>query len=197
MIPRSGGDNTAAVRIVRGNCALEVVLGDITREATEVIANAANSSLAGGGGVDGAIHRAAGPELARALDALRPTLDGGRLATGGAVITPGFRLGARWVIHCVGPVYAAEGERAPALLASCYAEALRLCRAHGVDSIAFPSISTGAYGYPVAAAAEVAVGEVWRGLAHGTSPSLCRFVLFDAATLAAYEAAVHAVAGAS
>ncbi len=172
---------------------VEFVAGDITREGTDAIVNAANSALAGGGGVDGAIHRAAGPDLMRALDALRPTLPDGRLATGGAVITPGFRLRARWVIHCAGPIHADEGSRAPELLASCYVEALRHCREHAIASVAFPSISTGVYGYPVLDAARVAVAAVFRGLATEGSPSLCRFVLFNAPTLEAYQAAAREI----
>jgi O-acetyl-ADP-ribose deacetylase (regulator of RNase III) len=169
--------------------------GDITAQDTDVIVNAANSSLLGGGGVDGAIHRAAGPALLEACRAIAAALPNRRLATGGAVLTAGFGLRARHVIHCVGPVYHAAGADAADLLASCYREALALCRAHGLRSVAFPSISTGAYGYPVHAAAAVALRAV-RGALEGApedAPALVTFVLFDEHTLAAYLGAARAV----
>lgn len=171
---------------------VELVQGDITQADTTAIANAANAMLMGGGGVDGAIHRAAGPELLEALREIKRELTGGTLATGRAVVTPGFALAARWVIHCVGPIYDREGEAAPALLASCYRNALALCREHQIDSIAFPSISTGVYGYPVELAAPVALAAVRDHLdAAVSSPRLCRFVLFDVDTLAAYRHAAE------
>jgi O-acetyl-ADP-ribose deacetylase (regulator of RNase III) len=169
---------------------VEIVLGDVTREDTDAIANAANSGLLGGGGVDGAIHRAAGPELLEACRAIKRSLPGGLLPTGGAVITPGFALRARYVIHCVGPVYAEEGrERAATLLARCHAEALRLVRAHALASVAFPAISTGIYGYPVEEAARVALGAVAAELRAGASPLLVRFVLFGEPALEAFTRA--------
>ncbi|GMV19199.1 MAG: O-acetyl-ADP-ribose deacetylase [Polyangiaceae bacterium] len=176
-----------------GEASLELRRGNITESDTMAIANAANSLLMGGGGVDGAIHRAAGPDLALALRELKRDLPGGVLETGGAVITPGFSLPARWVIHCVGPIYDREGERAPKLLARCYAKALELCRKNGIESIAFPSISTGVYGYPVELAAPVALEAVRRGLGSGGVPKLVRFVLFDEATLQAYRTAADAL----
>jgi O-acetyl-ADP-ribose deacetylase (regulator of RNase III) len=172
---------------------VELVQGDITQSDTTAIANAANAMLMGGGGVDGAIHRAAGPELMEALREIKRELTGGTLATGRAVLTPGFGLAARFVIHCVGPIYDREGEDAPALLASCYRTALALCREHQIDSIAFPSISTGVYGYPVEQAAPVALGAVREHLETTPLPRVCRFVLFDRETLEAYRSAAEAL----
>ncbi len=182
-------------RFALGLATLELVQGDITRSDTAAIANAANSMLMGGGGVDGAIHRAAGPELKQALLELKRELPGGVLATGKAVLTPGFQLAARHVIHCVGPIYDREREQAPQLLASCYAEAIALCRRHGLESVTFPSISTGVYGYPVRDAAPVALKALREALAPDDAPRLVRFALFDLPTLEAYQAAAEELAG--
>ena len=172
---------------------LELVVGDVAAQETDAIANAANAMLMGGGGVDGAIHRAAGPELLDALRLLKRSLPGGVLHTGGAVITPGFQLKAKHVIHCVGPIYDREADEAPALLASCYREALRIAREHDLASITFPSISTGVYGYPVGQAAHVALEAVVSELrAHG-KPALVRFALFDAGVFDAYASAASAI----
>ena len=178
-------------RFVLGDGVLELVRGDVTRQKTDAIGNAANALLLGGGGVDGAIHRAAGPELIEALLALKKTLPGGVLRTGGAVITAGFRLPAKHVVHCVGPIYAREGSEAEEMLASCYREALALVRQNALASIAFPSIATGVYGYPVREAAEVAIRTIDEEIREHRAPSLVRFALFDEATLDAYERAAR------
>jgi len=159
---------------------IEGVLGDITAEAVDAIVNAANSSLLGGGGVDGAIHRVAGPELVAACRLL------GGCRTGDAKATPGFRLPARWVIHTVGPVWRGGGEGEPELLASCYRRALEIADELGAPSVAFPAISTGVYGYPPAEAAEIAV-ETLRAAAASTHVELVRLVAFNQPTLDLYE----------
>lgn len=157
---------------------LEVVRGDITAETTDAIVNAANSSLLGGGGVDGAIHRAAGPELLAECRLL------GGCNTGEAKSTKGYRLAARWVIHTVGPVWRGGAHGEADLLASCYRESLRVADELGVRSISFPAISTGIFGYPLADATQIAISTV-RTTATGVE--LVRFVSFDADTFDAYE----------
>lgn len=160
---------------------LRVVSGDITVLAVEVIVNAANSSLLGGGGVDGAIHRAAGPELLEACRAL------GGCETGDAKVTPGFRLPARWVIHTVGPIWQGGQAGEPGLLASCYRRSLELADQVEAASVALPAISTGVYGYPVGAATDIAIATV------RSTPTKVRevtFVCFNDDARQAYEAAL-------
>jgi O-acetyl-ADP-ribose deacetylase (regulator of RNase III) len=161
---------------------IEIVAADITTLPVDAIVNAANESLLGGGGVDGAIHRAGGPAI---LEECR-RLDG--CATGDAKITGGGRLPARFVIHAVGPVFRDGRHQEPELLASAYHRCLELAVERALRSIAFPSISTGAYRYPIAAAAPIAVGTVRRFCAdHAGALDLVRFVLFSPADLAVYE----------
>jgi O-acetyl-ADP-ribose deacetylase len=169
-----------------GSSEVILTVGDITRETTQAIVNAANSSLLGGGGVDGAIHRAAGPELLAACREVKKTLPGGQLRTGGAVITPGFRLPAAWVIHCVGPIYDDAPSAAPPLLARCHEGALALCRERGLTSVAFPAISTGVYGYPMHEAALVALCTIRNHLLDAEVPLQVKVVLFDRAAFTTF-----------
>jgi O-acetyl-ADP-ribose deacetylase (regulator of RNase III) len=141
---------------------LKLIEGDITRIRADAIVNAANGALAGGGGVDGAIHDAGGPSIMRELDKMRPSV--GRVAAGQAVATSAGRLPAKWVFHAVGPVYRDGGKGEPEALRNCYRTCLRMAEEHGAGTISFPSISTGAYGYPAADAARIAVGEAVRFL---------------------------------
>ena len=155
--------------------------GDITRESCDAIVNAANSSLMGGGGVDGAIHRAGGPAI---LEACRGIVARhGHLPAGKAVSTPGGRLAAKYVIHTVGPVWSGGNRNEPQTLASCYTESLRVADELGLRTIAFPAISTGIYGYPVELAAQVAVASAADALTHATHLREVKFVLFDTVAL--------------
>lgn len=166
---------------------LEVIEGDITKLQVDAIVNAANETLLGGGGVDGAIHRAAGPELlaaCRALPEVRPNL---RCPTGQARITAGFRLPAKFVIHTVGPVWRGGTHGEPELLAACYWESLLLAQKHEVASIAFPSISCGVYGYPHEAAATVAVREVEAFTRAHALPERIVFCCFGSAMAETYR----------
>ncbi|GAB3958242.1 O-acetyl-ADP-ribose deacetylase [Actinoallomurus acanthiterrae] len=155
---------------------ITLVQGDITEQEVDAIVNAANSSLLGGGGVDGAIHRRGGPEILAACRDLRASHYGGGLATGQAVATTAGRLPARWVIHTVGPVYSRSEDRSE-LLASCYRESLRVADELGAATVAFPAVSAGIYGWPLDDAARVAVGTV---RATPSRVEEARFVLFTA-----------------
>jgi len=170
-----------------GQSILEIVEGDITRQDTDAIVNAANPSLRGGGGVDGAIHRAGGPKI------LEECLKIGGCPTGEARLTTGGNLMARYVIHTVGPVYKDGAHGEPQLLASCYRESLKLASANGIKTVAFPSISTGAYGYPINNAARLALQTVKEYLAEHPEITLARFVLFGKAAYEAYEEALKGV----
>jgi O-acetyl-ADP-ribose deacetylase len=165
---------------------IELVRGDITEQDVDAIVNAANASLMGGGGVDGAIHRRGGPRILAACREIRRTGYPDGLPTGEAVATTAGDLAARWVIHTVGPVYSGSADD-PRLLASCHTEALRVADGLGARSVAFPAISTGVYGYPLEEAAPVAIGAV-RGA--DTRVELVRFVLFDEAAHRAFERAL-------
>ncbi len=175
-----------------GGRMLQLALGDITEERTDAIVNAANSSLLGGGGVDGAIHRAAGPALLAECREIRTRQ--GECPPGHAVMTSGGRLAARFVIHTVGPVWRGGGRGEKAILASCYCNSLRLAGEKGLSSVAFPSISTGIFGYPVKEAAQAALAAVAEFLKEeDRAPALVRFVLFDERTFRAYREALEAL----
>ncbi len=173
------------MKITVNQAILEVTQGDVTQQETEAIGNAANSALAGGGGVDGAIHRAGGPSV---MAELKAKYQG--CPTGSAVITGGGKLKARHVIHAVGPRYSGTMRDAE-LLASAYRKSLELCTQHKISSIAFPSISTGIYGYPVEEASRIALKTVRDYLKAHPEIKLVRFVLYDSGTYQAYEEALN------
>ncbi|MFD7864244.1 O-acetyl-ADP-ribose deacetylase [Streptomyces sp. NPDC057682] len=169
--------------------AVTLVRGDITQQSVDVVVNAANSSLLGGGGVDGAIHRRGGPEILAACRDLRASTYGRGLATGQAVATTAGRLDARWVVHTVGPVYSSAEDRS-ALLESCYRESLKVAAELGARTVAFPAVSTGIYGWPMDDGARIAVRTV---LAEAAPPvEEVRFVLFDAHAYVEFEEALAA-----
>ncbi|RJP55045.1 MAG: O-acetyl-ADP-ribose deacetylase [Deltaproteobacteria bacterium] len=172
------------IEVTVNQSTVSLVEGDITREETDAIVNAANSRLAGGGGVDGAIHRAGGPAI---MEECRKI---GGCPTGEAVITTGGNLDAKYVIHTVGPIYRGGGRNEAELLASAYRESLKLASSKGLTSIAFPSISTGAYGYPLAEAANIALKTVIDYLKTNTDIKLVRFVLFGKQAYEEYEKAL-------
>ena len=167
-----------------GNATINLLEGDITSQDTDAIVNAANRSLLGGGGVDGAIHRAAGPQLLAECRTL------GGCETGDAKITKGYNLNARHVIHTVGPIYHSSAKKAPELLASCYRRSLEVASQNKLKSIAFPSISTGAYGYPLEEAAPIAIKTVMDYMKAHPDIQLVRFVLFGRDAYQAYEKAL-------
>ena len=169
-----------------GEMDITLVQGDITEQQVDAVVNAANSSLMGGGGVDGAIHRRGGPDILAECRRLRASHYGRGLPTGQAVATTAGRLPARWVIHTVGPVYSASQDRSE-LLASCYRESLRIADELAAGSVAFPAISTGLYGWPLDDGARIAVEAVRDSSAKVAE---VRFVLFDADAYAAFEAAL-------
>ncbi len=164
---------------------LVIVQGDITEQHVDAIVNAANSSLLGGGGVDGAIHRAAGPEFREECRRLRGC------ATGEAKVTGGYRLPARWVIHAVGPVWRGGESDEDKLLADCYRNSLALAREQGALTVAFPSISTGAYGFPVERASRIALSEIRDFLSQNEVPGEVRIVCFDRPTYDTYRSALQ------
>lgn len=166
---------------------IQIFLGDITALQVDAIVNAANSSLLGGGGVDGAIHRIAGPELLEECRTL------GRCPTGEAKITRGYRLPAKWVIHTVGPIWSDGSRGEPELLASCYRNSFALVAQHNIKTVAFPAISAGAYGYPMGQAALVAITETSRFLQEDTSVEKVVFACFNQRAHDAYTKAVDEV----
>ncbi|UCE59499.1 MAG: O-acetyl-ADP-ribose deacetylase [Phycisphaerales bacterium] len=165
---------------------IEIVRGDITQERVDAIVNAANESLLGGGGVDGAIHCAAGPELLAECRGL------GGCPTGQAKITKGYQLPAKYIIHTVGPVWHGGGQGEADLLASCHRESLRLAHQHGCETLAFPAISCGVYGYPLSEAARVALETVRAELVNYELPRIVRWVMFDLRTYDAWKSVLGA-----
>ncbi len=173
-----------------GSKTLELTEDDITRQETDGIVNAANSSLLGGGGVDGAIHRAGGPAILEACKQIRQTECPGGLPAGQAVATTAGNMAAKFVIHTVGPIYRGGDSGEPETLASAYRESIRVADELGLKSISFPSISTGAYGYPIHEAAQIAVKTAVESLKSARHIQLVRFVLFGASAYNAFERAL-------
>lgn len=171
------------MQISIGPCQLDVVQGDITQQSTDAIVNAANSRLAGGGGVDGAIHRAGGPSIMAETRQKYPQ----GCPTGEAVITGAGQLPVRHVIHTVGPIWSGGRQGEPDLLASAYRRSLEIAVENNCQSVAFPSLSTGAYGYPLDLAAQIALRTVMAFLQQHEQPAWVRFVLFDQGALATFE----------
>jgi len=182
------------MEVIINNTKLSLIQGDITEQATDAIVNAANPSLMGGGGVDGAIHQAGGPAI---LEECKQIVSRqGRLPTGKAVITTGGNLKAKYVIHTVGPIWHSGGRNEAELLASAYRESLKLATENKLASVSFPSISTGAYGYPVTEAARIALRTMVSFLKEQATPiKEIVFVLFDSKTYESYHSALQAVIG--
>lgn len=182
-----------ATEVTVNQAKLRIIQGDITRQATDAIVNAANSSLMGGGGVDGAIHRAGGLTILEECKQI--VARQGRLSTGKAVITTGGNLKAKYVIHTVGPIWHGGNKGEPELLASAYQQSLNIAAEKNLNSVSFPSISTGAYGYPVSQASEIALDAVITFLSQSTiSIREVVFVLFDSRTLGVYSSALREIA---
>lgn len=177
------------MQVTIGRSVLELVEGDLTQQDTEAIVNAANEQLRVGGGVDGAINRAGGPKIQEEARKI------GRCPTGQAVITTGGNLKARYVIHTVGPIYRDGRHGEPELLASAYRESLKLASSRGIKSLAFPSLSTGVYGYPVPDAARIALSTVREYLIQHPEVELVRFVLFGKPTYEAFAEALREITG--
>jgi O-acetyl-ADP-ribose deacetylase len=179
------------MRLLLNNQKIVEIVGpaDITKETTDGIVNAANSTLLGGGGVDGAIHDAGGPAILSECRKIVAKI--GRLPAGKAVVTTGGRLASKHVVHTVGPVYR-DGKHGEAeTLASCHRESIRVADEHGLQSLSFPAISTGAYGYPVTEAAPIALSSTLDALESTSHVSICRFVLFDGSIVRAFERAAE------
>jgi O-acetyl-ADP-ribose deacetylase (regulator of RNase III) len=172
-----------------GKTHLKLEFGDLTKSRAQAVVNAANPSLLGGSGVDGAIHREGGPSILKECRVIVSQI--GRLAPGRAVITRGGRLAAKYVIHTVGPIWRGGGKREAEILASAYRESLVLADKMALSSVAFPSISTGAYGYPLAAAAELALQTVKKYLEGESALESVIFMLFSSEAMAAYQAALE------
>ena len=171
------------------NIKIELIQGDITKAAVDAIVNAANKELIGGGGVDGAIRRSGGEEVVKECDKIRKTKGG--CPTGTAVITTGGNLPANYIIHTAGPVWQGGNHEESKLLSSCYKESLLLAAENGIDSIAFPSISTGIYGYPIEKAAKVALQTILELVENASKiPTIIQFILFDDTTYTCYENAL-------
>ena len=176
--------------LIDGGKAIEIRgPADITDETTDAIVNAANSTLLGGGGVDGAIHDAGGSAILAECRQIVSKI--GRLPAGQAVLTTGGNLAAKYVIHTVGPIYRGGGNQEAETLASCHRESIRVADEHNLSSLSFPAISTGAYGYPVSDAAVVALSSTADALRNAKALALCRFVLFDISTVRAFERAAN------
>lgn len=190
--PKSvGAARVSPLRVSAGALAkLQVLLGDITRCQVDAIVNAANEALAGGGGVDGAIHAAAGPKLLQACLAVPEIQPGVRCPTGEARITSGYELAARFVVHTVGPIWYGGGRRERELLASCYRSALQLGLQYRLESLAFPAISTGVFGYPLEQACDVAVNELASLLENAAGLQRVLLVAFDTETERALQQAL-------
>ncbi len=178
-----------------GKTRIRLLQGDLTEMAIDAIVNAANSSLMGGGGVDGAVHRRGGPKILEELRCLRQTTYPGGLPTGKAVITSGGNLKAKKVIHTVGPVWRGGNQEEQRLLADAYVNSLQLAVSNGLRNVAFPSISTGAYGYPIEKASRVALESVKSFLKSNKGPDEVAFVLFSAADFAVYKRAAAEIFG--